>query len=199
MVPIHIASMIMSSIQDTKVKDIECLGYFYPTLVIINEKSLVLVDDLRVRYPNILEVSYQSTNNISFTLLTLKNEDEKDDGFSKALREEISFRHRPDAFGYLTRCWYKSIPKRKYKANKKASIKDDPEAINVIHNCFYTKEGDPKGYLMVTPYLVKEAHQKKPNFYLGDDTVEYTTLLFYKYWEVSSDTLWPKITNPYLL
>lgn len=190
-------SIAMSGIQDLLVKRIEKDGYVYPTLILMNEKGHVSLEDLKSKYSCILFVENSvSTDAIAFTCVTMRNRDEIDDVAIQELIREITFKHQPEAIGYFSQCLYKPMTREENENLSIDQMNRDPDAIRVLHNCFFVRGGDKKGFLMITPYMKNEERQDD----LFDPQAGPTNIVtqFKKSWESPSYALETRIPNPYL-
>lgn len=190
-------SMVMSGIQEALVKKLEKDGYIYPHLIIMDEKKLVSLDDLRSKYPCIISIeNHASTEGISFTGVSMRNRDENDDEAIQELIKEITFRHQPDAVGYISQCLYKPMTINEYKDLTTDKMNKDPDTIRVFHNCFFVKGGDRRGFIMITPY-VKDV-DKEDDVFEPNAKPRMVVTQFRKSWESPSHVLETRIPNPYL-
>lgn len=201
MIEVSTISILMSDMQDRKIKAIEEQGYLFPTLILFHASNLILVDDLRSKYDNILAIEYLTASDtipVNATILTFRNQDDRDDDSIESIIKEVTFAHAPDAIGYLAQCLYKPMKLKEYNETKNLNLENDFEAIRVIHNCFFTREGDKNGYVMVTPFLKKERKKTDQLFDLGgDEDTKEDVALFERHWEVASAVLRTSIENPY--
>lgn len=191
-------SLIMTDMQGLLIEKLEKDGFIFPTLIIMNNETMISIDDLIDRYQCILNIEYSSNElGIYITRLTLRNRDINDDEAILRVISEITLKHQPDAVGYFAQCLYKPMNAKEYAALTTDSMNTDhPEAIRVFHNCFFVNKGDDKGYLMITPYKLSES-KKEDTFHFQDKT-KFTVTEIHKCWETPTSILETRIPNPYL-
>lgn len=191
------ASLVMSNIQRHMIKKLEREHFVFPSLILMNSDRHVRIDDLTKDFSCILEVNYEDPiYDVYITYITMRNRDEEDDKEILHFIEEVTRKHQADATGYFAQCLYKPMVKKEYEDLTTTSMNLDPDAIRVFHNCFFVKGGDEKGYLMVTPYTLKESSGVE-DFQVTEYAPKIATV-FNKGWEAPSLTLETRITNPYL-
>lgn len=196
--------IIMAGMQEILTDRLEKEGYIYPSLVLMRQGGYVDVQDLRSKYPCLLAVEKAiGINEIFVTVITLRNRDEDDDQAIIEFIREVTFKNNPEAVGYIAQCLYKPMKKEESSILTTNQMNSDPDAIRVIHNCFFVKGGSPKGYLMVTPYILDTTkNQESEAMFLeaSERTAEkelvYTPMK--KAWEEPSYALETRIRNPYV-
>jgi hypothetical protein len=196
--------IIMAGMQEILTSKLEKEGYIYPSLVLMRQGSYVDVQDLRSKYPCLLAAERSiGINDIFITTITLRNRDEDDDQAIIEFIREVTFKHKPEAVGYIAQCLYKPMKKEESDILTTNQMNSDPDAIRVIHNCFFVKGGSPKGYLMVTPYILNTVKkQEEEAMFLGADErlaeKEHVYTPMNKTWEEPSYALETRIKNPYV-
>jgi hypothetical protein len=187
----------MTDMQGYLISKIERDGAVFPTLILINEKSLICPDAIQSKYESIVGVEYSNNEyGVYVTLVTMRNRDKVDDEVIPRLAQDIAKSYSPDAIGYFAQCLYKPMNIKEYENLTTDRMNKDPDAIRVFHNCFFVKGGDPKGYLMITPYRLSES--KKEEEFKLDDSPRYTVSCFGKSWQIPSDSVETRIENPYV-
>lgn len=191
------ASLVMSKIQGYLIKKLEREHFIFPSLILMDRDHHVRVEDLKGDFQCILEVNYEDpVSEIYVTRITMRNRNEEDDGEILRFIEEVTRKHQAEATGYFAQCLYKPMVRQEYDSLTTTSMNMDPDAIRVLHNCFFIKGGNEKGYLMITPYTLKDSKEVM-EFQVTEYAPKVATV-FSKGWESPSFTLETRINNPYL-
>lgn len=195
-------SLIMTDMQEHLIGKLEEEGFIFPSLIVMNKESMINLQDFLGRYPCVVDVVYLNrsykayiSQEVYVTRVTFRNLNNEDDEAIQQAIKEITFRHQPDAIGYFAQCLYKPMKKKEYENLTTDEMNMDPETIRIFHNCFYVKGGEEKGYILITPYVLKDRQEK--DFDL-DGSSRYIVTTFDKTWEIPSSALKARIENPYL-
>ena len=193
-------SATMTAYQNILIEKLKCEGFIYPSLILMNENGHVNIRGLRDKYPCILFVDESidtSDLGTSYTIrLTLRNHDEADDESIVKLIREVTHKENPGAVGYFAQCLYKPMDRKEYVTVTTNQMNLDPDTIRVFHNCFFVKGGSEKGYIMVTPYILKKpVKDEGEHFTLREES---GIVSFSKSWDVPSAVLETRIQNPYV-
>lgn len=194
------ASLIMCDMQGIAFTKLEERGGIPPTLFIMNSESSINLDYLYNKYPTVIDVVYSGNDLTHLTVITFRYKDEFDDAAILEICREITFRFKPDAMGFISQCLYKPTTVGEDILNVGSKgLRYDPEAIRVIHNCFFIKGEKNKGYVMSTPYILKDSSAEKSlDSFMFEDKKKYTVCSFEKPWDKASDVLKTQIENNYL-
>jgi hypothetical protein len=184
-------SLIMSDTQIDLIKKLERDIYFFPTLVIMHTEGMLSVEEFLNEYTCIVGTEYIAKNKYAYTTrVSLRITCAQEDLTVQELIRELVYLYQPDAIGYIAQCLYKS---EGYRSTSTEELNRDPETIRVIHNCFFVKGDKARGYLMATPYIIKEP--KKKVFDLEDKNFIVST--FFRSWEIATKHYDTRIPNPY--
>lgn len=189
-------SLIMADLQEHFIGKLEEESFVFPTLIVMDESSVINLQDFMGRYSCVVNIEYINHSYGAYiSRVTLRNLNSEDDEAIRMAIKEVAFRHTPDAIGYIAQCLYKPMSKKEFENLTIDSMNKDPEAIRIFHNCFYVKGGEESGHLLITPYILKE--RKKEEFSFDDSTRNVVTT-YGKAWETPTPVLKARIENPYL-
>ena len=193
------ASIIMSSIQERLKDKLERESYIFPSLILMNEESHIRIDDLMGSFPCLLNAEYLAFNNINVTVVAMRNRDESDDQNILDFIQEVTLRYAADATGYIAQVLYKpSMKKEEYDTITIDEMNKDPDTFRVLHNCFFVKSGSEKGFLMITPYVIKESSSSSEEDFVLEDSPQNSVITCGKEWQSPEFGLETRIENPYL-
>jgi hypothetical protein len=191
-------SFIMTDMQTRLISKLEEESFVFPSLIVMDRETIINLQDFMGRYSCVVNVEYiNHAYGAYITQVTFRNKNNEDDAAIHQAIKEIAFRHRPDAIGYFAQCLYKPMNRKEYDQLTTDGMNMDPEAIRIFHNCFYIKDGEKEGHLLITPYLLKDQDKEKEEFSF-DDSNRFVVTTFDKAWETPTASLKARIENPYL-
>lgn len=205
-----LASLVMTEMQNVLIEKLEQKGYTYPSVVIMDSTRDINADYLLRNFKCVVSVWYSNIQGVNVVSITTRNQDERDDEEIQRLIKEVTHKYQPEGLGYFAQCLYKPMTKKELDALTTDSMNKDPEAIRVLHNCFYTKRDKENGYILITPYVLKDnvipdTKDQEDVFSFGEDDDESADsckkvklIPFHTGWEVTSYVNKARIENPYL-
>jgi hypothetical protein len=210
-----LASLIMTDMQKVLIQKLESETFIYPSVIIMDTTKEINVDAFLGRYSCVLSIWYTSMHGTNVLCISNRNRDEQDDKQILQVIKDIVCKHQPEGVGYFAQCLYKPMTRKEYASVTTDDMNRDPDAFRVFHNCFFTKY-DKRGYLLVTPYLLKDYEipgteevnkdieenlfdlEDTKSFAIAAPTKKVCSLSFHTEWEVATDTYMPRIENPYV-